>query len=643
MCLQSRTQFSAIHTAISLILSLALASSSLAQTRIDRLLQLSLQPPSGQSPQQSPQQTEEEKKAAKELEGKALALMDDLATEAMALRLVENRVYLLTGAAETLWSYDERKARALMREAMNQVIAQAREASEKAAREGDQYFDPRFARQYDTSYLRSLVMNLLSRRDPKMALEFLQAMRALRPTERRNPGEEQQEKMLELNLASQIADSDPKTALQIAEEYLDGKLDYQLLNLWNALQRKDPDAAAPLTDRILSQLKSQDALGDYESLNLAFAVATTMKSRLAEITNAQKNPDAANAAQPSPSTLAGIRQAYSAALEMLADAVAKVTVDNLINPQEADRARTLLSQILGFLPDVEKLLPSRIAAVRAKLAQFNTAKYRTPYEMFYAEYGNDLNNKSAQDLLALATKAPPEIRQNFYYQAVNKAMETGDDETARKIVRENVPDKWQANSMLSEIERRGADRAVGEGKFADARRTLAKMRTDEQRASALAGWASAAMNRGDQKLAREMLQEARALIGSRMQRSDQLEAQLAVANVAANFDLDSSFEIAGEAVERLNRLIAANQEIQSFGGMEEGEMRIRNIGGNTANVSPLLAILARKDFDRAGAVLKRWQADEVRLMMSLSVAQNILTGNGRGYGGGIGAGHANGV
>src|SRR5262249_62058500 len=161
--------------------------------------------------------------------------------------------------------------------------------------------------------------------------------------------------------------------------------------------------------------------------------------------------------------------------------------------------------------------------------QFDKFKYGNPYEKFYAENGRDLQTKSLQELLSLAQKAPQEVRQNVYYQAVNKAIEQGDEETARKIVKENIPDKWQANDLLSNIERRTSDRAVGEGKYAEARKSLARMRTDEQRASALAGGASAAAGKGDEKSAREMLDEARSLIGS----SEQTERKVLSAAAAA--------------------------------------------------------------------------------------------------------------
>jgi hypothetical protein len=601
MTLKSRKVFSSIRT---VIIVLSLVSSPLAQTPRQRL--------GTRPPPPEPQQTEEEKKAAKELEKKALGLIDEMVAEVASLRLAENRVHILTGASDILWARDEERARALVREAMDQAVASMREVKEKAAQEDSQYFDSRYPRRYN-------------------ALEFLQMTRSLQAADNaRNPGEEQQEKMLELNLATQVAESDPQAALRIAEDYLDGKMDYQVINLWSALQRKDPKAASALTEKIMGSLKSQDVLADYNASNFVFGVLNVLKSRASEIADARNNPDAANAPQ---SNSAEIQQAYRDALDVAASATLKITTNTLINQDEANRARNLLMQVPNYLADIDKFLPARAAAVRAKVAQFDKVKYGNPYEKFYAEYGRDLQTKSLQDLISLAQKAPQEVRQNVYYQAVNKAIEQGDEETARKIVKENIPDKWQANDLLSNIERRTSDRAVGDGKYAEARKSLARMRTDEQRASALAGWASAAAGKGDEKSAREMLDEARSLIGSRMQRSDQLEAQVAVANVAVNIDPDMSFEIVEAAVERINRLVAANLEIQTFGGMEEGEIRIMDGGawsGYSGSIVPLFAALARKDFDRAVNLLKRWQFNELRLMMSLSIAQNILGGQGVG-------------
>src|SRR5262245_11069260 len=256
MTLKSRKVFSSIRTVI--IVS-SLLSSPLAQIPRQRL---ATQPPP------EPQPTEEGKKAAKEREKQAVALIDDIVAEAASLRLAETRIHILIGASDILWARDEERARALVREAMDQAVANLREAKEKAAQEDSQYFDSRYPRRYNATYLRHMVLNLLTRRDPKLALEFLQMTRSLQAADNaRYPGEEQQEKMLELNLASQVAESDPQSALRIAEGYLDDKLDYQVVNLWGSLLRKDPKAASGLTDKIIGSLKSQDLLADYNASN----------------------------------------------------------------------------------------------------------------------------------------------------------------------------------------------------------------------------------------------------------------------------------------------------------------------------------------------------------------------------------------
>src|SRR5262245_1501534 len=82
-------------------------------------------PPSlAQTPAQ-PQSQKEDKspKEDKELEKKALALLDEVVGEAMSLKLVENRIYALTTAAGLFWKRNEDRARALLTEAVNQFMA----------------------------------------------------------------------------------------------------------------------------------------------------------------------------------------------------------------------------------------------------------------------------------------------------------------------------------------------------------------------------------------------------------------------------------------------------------------------------------------------------------------------------------------
>src|SRR5499426_376328 len=81
-------------------------------------------PALSQSPE-PPQSQKEDKpqKTDKELEKKALALLDEVVGEAMSLKLVENRIYALTAAADLFWKRNEDRARALFAEAVSQFMA----------------------------------------------------------------------------------------------------------------------------------------------------------------------------------------------------------------------------------------------------------------------------------------------------------------------------------------------------------------------------------------------------------------------------------------------------------------------------------------------------------------------------------------
>src|SRR5262245_66614470 len=78
----------------------------------------------------------------KELEKKALALLDEIVGEAMSLRLVENRIYVLTTAANLFWKRDEARARALLTEAVNQFMAIEQPSSSHAPSQAPSHTDP---------------------------------------------------------------------------------------------------------------------------------------------------------------------------------------------------------------------------------------------------------------------------------------------------------------------------------------------------------------------------------------------------------------------------------------------------------------------------------------------------------------------
>src|SRR5438552_16728357 len=80
-----------------------------------------------QAPLQVAGQVDEKDKAQKEaekrqeLERKTLALLDETVAAAWGFKLPENRSFILTNAADLLWTRDEKHARNLFWEALNNL------------------------------------------------------------------------------------------------------------------------------------------------------------------------------------------------------------------------------------------------------------------------------------------------------------------------------------------------------------------------------------------------------------------------------------------------------------------------------------------------------------------------------------------
>jgi tetratricopeptide (TPR) repeat protein len=248
-----------------------------------------------------------------------------------------------------------------------------------------------------------------------------------------------------------------------------------------------------------------------------------------------------------------------------------------------------------------------------------------------------LEKKSPDELVAMAAKSPEEIKESLYRQAIAKAMESDDPARARQIAKDFLPNGGLGDPMVAEIEQKEREQALKQGKLEEARKSLARLRSDEERTLALIELAVRAEANKDQKTQRQLLEEARGLLGDQMDTRMQVEAQLALAIACLSVDADRSFEILGSAVDRLNTVMGAVMVLTRFdqGGSpygatsKEGEMRLNagEFGNVTTNLDQRIVAFARKDFDRTVAALKRWEVNEIRLAMNLMLASYILGEN----------------
>ncbi|HYN83817.1 MAG TPA: hypothetical protein VER32_01100, partial [Pyrinomonadaceae bacterium] len=287
----------------------------------------------------------------------------------------------------------------------------------------------------------------------------------------------------------------------------------------------------------------------------------------------------------------------------------------------------------ALLSEVEKLWPQRAAALRKRRAEYERGL--NPEARRWAEYAPLLERGSPEGLVEAAARAPREVRNTLYARAAYKSLEGGDAERARRIISDNVSDSSERAQLLAVVERSALVSLLDAGKFEEARLATGRIRSKEERAVTLAHLALVAAAKEKRETAAQLLEEARALVGTRIGNAEQLNVHLQLARAYALVEPERGFEIVEAVVDRANEMIGALETLDGFlGGPElfrDGEL----VMGRNAGLPSLdavlrqygnqLAALARADFDRTRAAAARFHRPEVRTMAQLLIAQGLLS------------------
>lgn len=554
------------------------------------------------------------------LEKKALALLDEIVSEGMGLQLAENRIQVLISGAEILGKHDEGRARGYLQEAINQYLSMAPLPNDKS-HDYSLYVKLRQS-------LREKLILATAPFDPGMALEFMRTTRtSMRVAQAADnvapsPAIPEEEKQLEMQLAMKLAESDPKLALQFAEEALKQDQYYQLADIWRRLQRKDPKSAAILASEIAAKLKSADLRRNHG----AASVVNEMVFELRKIVHGEKAPKPQTSQRTQEETSAvpiqETEQALGAFLETIISNALKVTAASLMDVSDQGQAQNLLSQAQLLLPEIEKYLPARVSVLRARLNQFDNAYYHPPAVVDSSE---ELEAKSATELVAMAEKSKGGTQDVLYSQAMMKALTENRIDLAKQISSQHL--KGSYDFVNSEIERLERERALKEGKLEEARKALDKISSSTDRASLLTKMAE---NVKDSKAQKQLLDEARSLLGDRMGTRSQVEAQISLAAAYLPFDAEYSFTLLETAIEKLNSIVSASQVLMKFSQEmqnEDEELPFDQSGipsWFTGGFDSKVLMFAQKDFARTKAAIAKWQPFHARLIISIILITSIL-------------------
>jgi hypothetical protein len=597
MILRQEVFMISMHWLRSLILVLVVSSAAFTQT-----------PPASS-------QTDEQRKAQQELQGKALSLLEDVIKDSEAFKHAENRIRLRMLSANLLWPHDEARARILLKEAMESLVdlinnQEAGEASDTSRAFGG------------VRQLREEFLQMLARRDPRLAREFLRASRP-QSSQPGNPREMLPDQPLEMTLATQIAASDPKQALEIAEENLSRGLSYELPQFLSTLREKDPEGAARLASQLMTKIRAEKL----EASHMARQVAVSLLREAALTSDGE-----AKGGKNAPPLLD--QQTLRELTEMIAM--------EALRPSST--SPELLDSLREMMPIVEKYAPARAAQLRRRTEPPRVAEDKTsdekptdndesyPATIEENRFQAIFEKGSVDELLAEAPNAPEGMREMLYQRATVKLMEAGDAERARQIINERVKHPVQRKQMLDQLDEIAAYKAAEQGNIEKTRKMLATLRTNEERVIMLAQLATGAAAKGEKKTALQLLDEARGMMGGRAKNFKQLGAQLMVARAYAPLDASRSLAILEPVVDQLNELLAAAIVLGGFMTEEivqDDEIMMSPLAmiSNELAASDYLSdvhTLARADFERTKALADRFLRDEIRISARLLLAQSIL-------------------
>jgi len=552
---------------------------------------------------------EDQEKLQKELEGKALKLLNSTLADAQTLKLVENQTLFQSVAADLLWTRDEKRARSLFQDAVNSLTV-ALNSSEPGPARGNTH--------WILAQARFQTIQTIAVRDAQFALDLLRASRPVAP-ESSDFGYDMHdpELMLEQNIAAQAAEKDPKLALKIAQESLKKGVSSNLLGLLQRLQQQDSDAATRLAGDIVKKIRTEDLTTNQEAgltaVELLRSILQPTRSDLDAPIQGQAN------------TKVKRLMLDDETIRDLAEAVVTVAVSaSAHNPHG-------LIEVQSMLPDLEKRLPGRTAQLRQRLDEIT--KTVDPRMRTWMQYEPLMRNGSTDAILTAAADAPPQMRSSLYMMAAGKLMRAGDVDRARQITKDNLSGA-ERDQMLARIDQLAIANAIKRNKIDDAKEIILRLGSREARAGAFAELAAAIMMaQGDRKLALELLDEARKLITSPPANQKQIDAFMQVAGAYALVEPARAFELINPLIVQANEMIAAAALLDKFGSgqglFKRGEMLLQHSfsAANGPYVQHLrkLTALARADFERTKTAVDGFQRDEIRLMGRLLIAQSVLS------------------
>lgn len=557
-------------------------------------------------------QKEKEVEQRRELEKKTLALLNDLASSAYSLKLPENRIFVLTSAADLLWTFDEKRARNLYWEAINSlglIATPSRRTGETMSREERIKAQQAYLSVYS---LRRTLLRQVAHRDPQLALEMLRATRQPPPKDSKPESSFPDDSRLEQDIATEVAARDPAYALQLARESLGKGLSFELLRLIQQLNEKDSEKASQFAAEVITKLRPTNVAADFRASTIA--IQFLQNSRMPDPTGPVANP------------------ADGLKILRLSDEQKRELVDILTNAALSASANSnLIFYIPQVMEEIQQFFPERRLAVEQKVAAFNET---LPKRMRDQNTFNDLIRRGNPEEIVRRAASESELdRLALYKQAAIMAVARGTADSFRDLVSKEIKDDDEREKVLERLDAEQISLAAHRKQIDELKDLLPRIRRKEERARAMVETALILKEQGEDAAAVALLDEAAAMIKADWKSETQTNALLTLLSAYALIDPPKAFALAERTIDQANSQISMLlllDRVVKTGAVKKGEITLEQAG-----VMPLdlllfkygkgVAALAKTDFIRTRALADRFERSELRVMARLLIVKGILS------------------
>ncbi len=570
---------------------------------------------------------------APELQEKAVALLKNLAREAEQFSQPLNRVGARIEIGKLLWKADEKQARIVFQNALAELNTMVNQIP-LVDTEDEEENTERYSILNDARTLRNNLLVALGSRDPNFALEALQNLSRKDETGKSLFEDDQS---LELILAAQIAEKDPKQAYVMAKKNLENGFNANLFSTLASLYEKDAELGAKLAQDIAGKMKSKNttvsSVSDYSS-NITMNTMTMSNGMMSNGLMTQTHQDSGYAVnvwdvQTFLETIKKLNRqaAKNKKTSVLTENEVKEIVDILA--QKFVRQQNLSAyEVLRVMPEITKYFPAQAQAIQRKIGQEQSAMLGN---LIGAEnFQNEIEDKTPDEISQIIEKKAPTERDNLYYKVAETAFTSGKFEEAKKY-HEKIKTKRDYDYLDKSIENSMPLALAEKGDMREVRRMLSKLKTAEERIEVLTTLAASVAKKGDKKSASALAGEARSMYSGRMKNRKNLASVLQIAQAYAVFDAEQGFAVLESNTSFFNDIIGAGillDEFNEYGSVAGEEVRLNTVRAESFRNLPkgvaLLKSLSAADFDRTVSLAEKFSRAEVRFYARFRLAEALL-------------------